>query len=212
MTDMEFKLPFVRFMQNKPDTKKTSQRSILQELAFVSLALVAYLFWPSTLDSLGSYIAFGLWVLILGQCVSLAADNIKTYMLPTERIYTVAAMSAAFVVIDAVVYNSPILILVAMGGSFMLGIVPWLVYQLSTGKWIGGGDVRLAFSLGILLSWQFSLLTLLLAFVFVILGIGVVALMGLYSPKQRFPTSTIWLAAVFVALIFGETILHTAGH
>lgn len=71
-----------------------------------------------------------------------------------------------------------------VGGSLFLGLPLWMIYGLSRGR-MGFGDVTLAFSLGLFLDGERSLLTLFLAS---LLGIAFSALMmALGRRKWRDP-------------------------
>ncbi|HQL52405.1 MAG: prepilin peptidase [Patescibacteria group bacterium] len=80
-------------------------------------------------------------------------------------------------------------------------------YIISKGKWIGGGDVRLGFLLGIILGWPNILLAL---FVSYILG----ALSGLYliiknkkNMKSEVPLGVYLTIGTFVTMFWGEKII-----
>lgn len=61
----------------------------------------------------------------------------------------------------------------ALLGSVVAGIFFLLLFLISRGKWMGGGDVKLAFVIGLMLGWPNILVGLLLAFVMgAIFGVG----------------------------------------
>ena len=62
-----------------------------------------------------------------------------------------------------------------IGGGFFL-----LQYVVSKGKWIGGGDIRLGFLMGLILGWPDVLVALMLAYI-----IGAVFSIGMLLLKKK---------------------------
>lgn len=86
-----------------------------------------------------------------------------------------------------------------------LGLGLFLVLILvSQGKWLGGGDLRLAALMGILLGWQGFLLALFLASaVGSILG-GVLIYQKILNKKSQLPFAPFLVFGTYLALLFGE--------
>jgi len=96
-----------------------------------------------------------------------------------------------------------LLIGAAVGGSFFL-----LQYLVSKGRWIGGGDVRLGFMMGIWLGWPNILVALFVAY---ILG-ALVAVCLLVCRKKdwasEIPFGTFLAIGTFVALYQANNIIN----
>lgn len=83
-----------------------------------------------------------------------------------------------------------------------------VLYLLSHGRWIGGGDVKFGILLGLIIPWPNILVTLFLAFV---LGAGVSIILVLLKKKKfkdTIPFGTFLVSATFLTLFFGEAILN----
>ena len=83
----------------------------------------------------------------------------------------------------------------------------FLQYIISKGKWIGGGDVRLGFLMGIILGWPNILFGLFMSY---ILG----AIAGLFliiknkrNIKSEVPFGTYLTLGTFIAMFWGEKIV-----
>lgn len=81
-------------------------------------------------------------------------------------------------------------------------------YLISSGQWIGLGDVKLGALIGVMFGWQLTLLIIAIAYV---LG-GLTAIILLLSKKKKFgeilPMGTFLALASIIALLWGEQILY----
>ncbi|MCX6744744.1 MAG: prepilin peptidase [Candidatus Parcubacteria bacterium] len=80
-------------------------------------------------------------------------------------------------------------------------------YLLSAQKWVGLGDVKLGALLGVMLGWQFTVLTLALAY---IIG-GIIATILLLTKQKKIgdmlPMGSFLAGAAIVVLLVGNLIL-----
>lgn len=149
------------------------------------------------------HVQFGGWLAVLSGFMALTVYDFRWMLLPNRIVYPligVAAIIAALGIIDggwdellATVYS----VLIA-GGIF------FLLFQLSGGKWIGGGDVKLGLLIGLLMQDPAkAFLVLLIASV----AGTVVILPGLatkkITPKTRIPFGPF--------LILGATVVYLVG-
>jgi len=91
---------------------------------------------------------------------------------------------------------------VIIGAGFFLA-----QYIISSGKWIGGGDIRLGAVMGVMLGWKLVILALFLAYT-----IGAVVSLGLIAMKvkkfsSKIPFGTFLSLATVISLLFGEKIV-----
>jgi prepilin signal peptidase PulO-like enzyme (type II secretory pathway) len=92
-------------------------------------------------------------------------------------------------------------------GVLVAGGFFWLQFVISKGKWIGGGDVRMGFMMGIWLGWPAVVVALFLSYVS-----GAVGGLWLIAYSKRQPTSAIpfgtYLAmGTFVVLLWGNQMI-----
>lgn len=90
-----------------------------------------------------------------------------------------------------------------IGGSFFL-----LQFLVSRGRWIGGGDIRLGFLMGLALGWPGIMIALFLAyFLGSFVGLGLIA-SGKKEWGSKVPLGTFLSVATLAALFWGEQILN----
>lgn len=188
--------------------KTVSMKYPLAEVLFAALLAVSYIYWPYALQGDGAWLVFFFWALSLMFMFMLALYDVQWMILPNILVYpflaSVLAYSAGNVIQAS---DSKAELLSKILGSIIFGGFFWLVYQISKGKWIGGGDVRLGFVLGILLGWQKSLLTLAGAAYLATAVIIVIALLGKYHKKMRLPFGPFLLSAAYLSVLFGQSII-----
>ena len=83
-----------------------------------------------------------------------------------------------------------------------------LIVLVSKGKWMGVGDIKLAFLMGLILGWPNILVALFLAFsIGAIIGIGLIIL-GKKTLKSEVPFGPFLVTGTFIALFFGNQIIN----
>jgi len=94
-----------------------------------------------------------------------------------------------------------------LAASFFL-----LIVLLSKGKWLGVGDIKLAFLMGLFLGWPDILVALFLAFLIgAIIGIGLMVFGG-KTLKSELPFAPFLITGTFLALFFGQEIINWYWH
>ncbi len=102
---------------------------------------------------------------------------------------------------------TPMGIVSALLGSVVAGVFFLLLFLVSRGKWMGGGDVKLAFVIGLMLGWPNILVGLFLAFVLgAIFGIGLM-LSKKKKWKDKLPFGTFLALGTFLAFIIGNYVI-----
>jgi len=80
-------------------------------------------------------------------------------------------------------------------------------FVISKGTWIGGGDIRLGFFMGLILGWPHILTALFLAYILgSIISILLVAL-GIKKWQSKIPFAAFLCPAAFITLLFAEELL-----
>ncbi|MBF8280608.1 MAG: type 4 prepilin peptidase 1, leader peptidase (prepilin peptidase) / N-methyltransferase [Candidatus Magasanikbacteria bacterium] len=93
-----------------------------------------------------------------------------------------------------------------VGGGFFLA-----QYLISRGRWVGGGDIRLGFLIGLVVGWPLVAPSFILAYV---LGlVGVLILLGLRRKTfgETVPFGTYLIAGALIAIFFAEPLLKYIG-
>lgn len=91
--------------------------------------------------------------------------------------------------------------------AFLASLFFLMIVLISQGKWMGVGDIKLAFLMGLILSFPNILVALFLAFfIGAIIGIELIIL-GKKTLKSEIPFGPFLVSGTFLALFFGQKIL-----
>jgi len=136
--------------------------------------------------------------------------DLKHYIIPDKIIYPAILVSGIWYLVSGIFFNLYTkyemlnTIYSAVGAAaFFLAIV-----LISRGKWMGVGDIKLAFLMGLILGWPNILVALFLAFfIGAIIGIGLIAT-GKKTLKSEVPFGPFLVAGTFLALFWGQNIIN----
>lgn len=133
--------------------------------------------------------------------------DLKHYIIPDKVVYPAIVIALIYnlqflISRESLIFNN--LVLSAVGAAvFFLVIV-----LISRGKWMGVGDIKLAFLMGLLLGWPNILLALFSAFLIgAIIGITLIAL-SKKSLKSEVPFGPFLVTGTFIALFWGQEIVN----
>jgi leader peptidase (prepilin peptidase) / N-methyltransferase len=179
------------------------------ELLTACLFVVSYVFWPYALSG-ASVAAFIIWLLIVAGFVAMTVYDVRWQLLPDKMLYPVVGLTVLYAALQSFASGtvSSDLIGYAGGVAACSGIFFGL-YQMSDGRWIGGGDVKLGLSLGILAgSLVQGLLVIMLASV-----IGLVITVPFLIKKNLKMQSKIafgpmLMLACYIVVLFGDKIVN----
>jgi prepilin signal peptidase PulO-like enzyme (type II secretory pathway) len=189
--------------------KPISPQYPLVELGTAAAFVASYIWWPAAFSDPQKAV-FGLWLVILAGLIALAVYDLRWFTLPNRLIYPLAAVAVLQAAIaihsdnqPAAAFLSVILAALIGGGLF------YLLFQVSRGKWIGGGDVKLGALLGIVVATPGK--AILFIFFGSLLG-SLVSLPMLTSGRLKrtsvIPFGPFLIAGAFLTVLFGADILH----
>jgi len=188
--------------------KISIQYPIVEAITCTSFIL-SYIFWPTAITDLQTVI-FILWLMILTGLISLAVYDLKWMLLPTKIIYFLVALALLMAVLRIILTHDYLditfnyLISTLIGGGLF-----YLLYQISRGKWIGGGDIRLGFLLGLIAGTASkSLLVIFMAAVLGTIASLPLLMMGKYNKKSLVPFGPFLIMAMFIVQFFGNDIIN----
>ncbi len=119
------------------------------ELFTALVFMVSYLAWQEDF-SIINLVLFVLWLKIAVLLVALLLYDLKWMLLPNKLVLPLTVLSFIFVVIRTVNAGDWNILVSSVAGALVLSGVFWGLFEVSKGKWIGGGDVKIAVSLGLL--------------------------------------------------------------
>lgn len=186
--------------------KKPIEDTPLVELLTGALFAVSYIFWPFDWSVLG-WLAFISWLACLVLLISLLIYDLKWMLLPNKLVIAATVTGIINIGFIAGIQGASYVLGALAGGAIIVGLF-WLLFEVSKGKWIGGGDVKLAFILGALAGTPYR--AVLLVFIASVLG-TIVSLPLLASKKlkatAKIPFGPFLIAATIIVYLFGQTIL-----
>lgn len=179
----------------------------------VSLAAIfagSYYFWPGGVDGVGDIILLSTWLAASIGLMALLVYDARWLLLPNKLIYPTLAVAASGRLIYIIGFednklaafiNWALAVIIASGFF-------WLVYEVSKGRWIGFGDVRLGLITGTLLATpQKSLLMIFLASIVGTLFI----LPGLLAKSKKLtsqiPYGPFLIIGTYLSFFFGSDII-----
>lgn len=178
--------------------KSISIQYPLVELATACLFVLFFLHFGFGLD-----LIFGF--LILGFLVIIFVYDLKHYLIPDSVVYPAIAIAFLYRLFEIFNFElvSDYLLPAILAASFFLSIV-----LISKETWMGMGDVKLGFLMGLLLGWPNTFVALFLAvFLGAIIGMGLIAL-GKKKMKSEVPFGPFLIIGTFAALFWADELIN----
>lgn len=178
--------------------KKISFQYPLVELA--TGILFVLMFWHL---GFGFDLIFGF--LILGFLVVIFVYDLKHFIIPDKVIYPAIAI-AAIATLRGVPFGSSNFSAwpSALGAAAFFGAI----VLISRGKWMGVGDIKLGFLMGLILGWPNILVALFLAFLIgAIIGVGLI-ISDKKTLKSEVPFGPFLVTGTIISLFWGQKIVN----
>jgi leader peptidase (prepilin peptidase) / N-methyltransferase len=175
------------------------------ELLTGFLFVISYVLWPETMHGLG-LLHFCFWLVFLVGFVALTVYDLRWYILPDRIVYPLIGLAVFEVLLSVVFFHAGWMTLLgSVWGVLIASGIFFVLYQVSGGSWIGGGDVKLGIVLGIILGGP--LLSFMLLFLASVLGTLVsLPLMAFGKAKRStlIPFGPFLIAATIIIELFGS--------
>jgi prepilin signal peptidase PulO-like enzyme (type II secretory pathway) len=174
--------------------------------ALLPLAFAAsYLLWPLEFTGYG-LVAFGFWLVMLVGFATLTVYDLRWQILPDRVVWPLVAVALIQVLLHIFVYKGGFAAAVdAFWGVMIASGIFYVLYIVSKGEWIGGGDVKLGIVLGLLVGGPLNGFFVL--FAASMLG-TLVSLPQLVSHKlnrkSAIPFGPFLMAAAVIVVLFGQ--------
>lgn len=136
--------------------------------------------------------------------------DLKHYIIPDKVIYPAILVSCIWYFVSGIFFHlyTKYDILNTIYSAVGAAIFFLLIVLISNEKWMGFGDVKLAFLMGLFLGWPNILVALFLAFfIGAIIGIGLIAT-GKKTLKSEVPFGPFLVAGTFISLFWGQNIIN----
>jgi leader peptidase (prepilin peptidase)/N-methyltransferase len=176
------------------------------ELATALLVIISALFWPYGTAGWG-LAKFCIWLGIVTVSVALALYDIKWMILPNKLVYSLGLFVLTWTLIEAAEQQLFSAIWQPLLGALLLGGFFHIIFVISNGKWIGGGDVRLGYVLGLLAGTPF--LSVMLLFSASLAGLTFILAASSRGSKikdNKIPFGPFLLIGAMLIVVFGSLI------
>lgn len=131
--------------------KPISWQYPLVEASTAAIYTFSYYYWPRHIIG-AEWLVFGVWMLILVCLIALFIYDLRWFLLPDRLVRPLAGLVIVQAIVSIVINNTSlqtdllnIILATAIGGGLF-----YTLFIVSKGKWIGGGDVKLGFVLGLM--------------------------------------------------------------
>jgi len=134
-------------------------------------------------------------------------SDLKNYIIPDIIVYIAIFLALIFdsqflITKQFSVFFPLIFSALGLAGFFLV------IFLISKGKWIGLGDVKLAFLMGLLLGWPYTFLALFFAvFLGAIIGV-ILIILSKKSLKSEIPFGPFLVIGTFFSLFYGQGIIN----
>ena len=181
-----------------------SRQYPLVELLTGLLFMVFYLGWPFSLSGL-HLVQFVYGLIYIVFFVALAVYDARWFLLPDKLVFSLTGLAVTQVSLTAVWTGDVRALWEPLAAAGVISGLFWVLYQVSGGRWIGGGDVKLAVALGLIVASPLqALLLVFCASLLGMLGSIPVLLGGKEGLKAHIPFGPYLLAGCFIVLLWGE--------
>lgn len=176
------------------------------ELVTAALFAVAYDSWPLAFTGIG-LLQFIFCLIFIVFFVALAVYDLKWLELPDRLVFPLVGLAVVETIAVAVWQHSfNLLWQPVLSAAIIFGLF-WLLFQVSKGAWIGGGDVKLALALGLIAA---SPLRVFLVIFFASL-LGTLASVPILAKGRKglqahIPFGPFLLASTLIVLLWGSNL------
>lgn len=130
--------------------KPISWQYPLVEVLTASLFVASYILWSVELEG-AETLLFSIWLVLLTGLLALVVYDARWKLLPNRIMYPLGIIAGLYALIGVVRAERPLSALVGVILAILVGGgIFYVLFQLSKSKWIGGGDVKLGWVLGLI--------------------------------------------------------------
>lgn len=181
----------------------------LVELFTAVLFIVSYLWWPEHIAGLEIGV-FILWLGLLTGFMALIVYDLRWMLLPNRIVYPLTVLATTQAVLRITEADSPLKAIVAVVLSVAIGSgIFYLLFQISGGRWIGGGDVKLGWVLGLSLGKpELAVLCIFLASLIGLIFSVPPLVRGAKSKGHLIPFGPFLISGAVISQLFGTGLIH----
>lgn len=188
--------------------KPISAQYPIVELLTGILFAMSFAFWQFPLGSIASVAVLLIWLGSLVILIALAIYDIHWYELPDRLVFPMIGLGLVFAALSAYDQRDLTVLVGSLFGSALMFSLFWILFQMSKGEWIGGGDVKIAFALGAFAGGATE--SLLVIFIASLLGtlLAVPSLLKAGAIKGvKIPFGPYLITATILVVLFGNSVI-----
>jgi len=186
---------------------KISPQYPVVEILTAIFFLISFIDWPYGFSVFG-WVEFILWLLILTNFIILSVYDFKWLILPNKIVFFLSIVGIIEVAMISFSNHKDYLSFIGslLAGGLLFGFF-YILFQLSSGKWIGGGDVKIAFVLGVIAITPINAMVL----IFIASVLGTFFSLPSITLKKRklnshIPFGPFLILATFIVFIYSSNI------
>lgn len=191
----------------------SAQYPIVEMIGAIA-AVISYFAWPYGLMTNLDIVCFGLWLVLLTILLALSVYDIRYYLLPNRLVLPATIVASVMIVGLGFAQGKGSFVVDALLGGLLFAGLFYGLYKLSRERWIGGGDVKLAFLLGLLAGSPLAVVLLL--FIASVLGTLYAVIVSVVNHRPLTGSSKVpfgpWLiTAGYIAFLLADAIMRWYG-
>lgn len=144
---------------------RISEQYVIVELITAALfALAGALLWSGDYSTI-TFVMLALDLLIISVLVSISVYDYFHQIIPDSFVITLIGIGVLKALVNVLANGQPAsLFLEVLVGALVLFLPFYILWAVSKGKWIGLGDGKLAFAMGMILPFAYAVSAVVLAF------------------------------------------------
>ncbi len=179
--------------------KKITVMLPLSELTGAIAFTASFIFWPSGFNSSILITKFILWCVALVLLLMLFFYDLQWFILPNKVIYPLWLVSGLYALLRFAMDPSWFNLLYVIGAVAVSSGLFYLFFIVSKGTWIGFGDVRLGFAIGLLVGTP--VMAGIVLFVSSLVGI-LIAMPSLLAGSKKLTSKVPFGPLLIIGLVF----------
>jgi leader peptidase (prepilin peptidase)/N-methyltransferase len=152
-------------------------------------------------------VKLGFWLVLLVMLIVLAVYDARWMILPDKVMLPMIVVAFGYAATMSVMAHSPQMLADFLGAAVVAGGLFYAIVFFSKGRAMGGGDIKLAFAMGLILGLQNTFLALLVAFN-VAAAVGIALLVARKRGRRdQIPFGPFLVGGTIVAFLYGQQIV-----
>lgn len=178
-----------------------SRRYPIVELITGAIFVWSFLVWDFSPALAG--LALVVWLAMAIGLILLADYDLRWMILPDKILLPLIGLAIIQLIVFSALEQSVIKLVDALGAATLAGLFFYGLFAYSHGRWLGGGDVKLVFLMGLVLGLVNTMIALLIAFnAAALLSVALIAI-GRMSRKDYIPFGPFLIGGSIIAMLHG---------